>query len=62
MTLGGASVSDFDFTSLSGLDYRESFAAVPPSPVPEPGSVFLVLTGLALLGLRARKCYGRVQI
>jgi len=52
VTLGGTPVSDFDFDSLSGLDYRESFAEVPASPVPEPGSVFLVLAGLALLWLR----------
>lgn len=55
VTLGGVSVSDFGFSSLSGLDYRESFAEVPPSPVPEPSSGFLVLAGLALLWLCAQQ-------
>ena len=53
ITVDGAPVSGFNVSSTSGTDYKNSMA-----PVPEPGSLAMMLAGLGVLvGLR-RRCRG----
>lgn len=57
VTVGGMPVpaGQYTFTSGSGLDYRQSFMnTTPPAPVPEPGTMLLVLGGMAGAGIRRR--------
>lgn len=52
--LDGTDVSDYDFSSGSGTDWRRSFVPTPPSDVPEPSTWALLLAALGGLLLRVR--------
>jgi hypothetical protein len=50
VTVGGTTVSAYDFTSDSGFDWRRS--SIPQNSVPEPASLVLVASALVALATR----------
>jgi hypothetical protein len=60
ISLGGQTVGAFDFASLSGLDFIDSFvSSEPPTGVPEPGCIGLVTAGLLGLATVRRRLHRR---